>query len=69
MAPAKNGRLFLSWMVNLKRSRLNQSRFIIGIILVIIAALMLLFAHYSYATAGVIAIAVLGLVSIAISRK
>jgi hypothetical protein len=42
---------------------------IIGILLVGIAVLMLLFARSTYATAGTIAIAVLGLVSIAISRK
>jgi hypothetical protein len=51
------------------RSRLNQSRFIIGIILVGIAVLMFLFARGIYSTAGAIAFAVLGLVSIAISRR
>jgi hypothetical protein len=53
----------------MRRSRLSQSRLIIGIILVGIAVLMLLFARGTYATAGMIAIAVLGLVSIAISRR
>ena len=53
----------------MRRSRLNQSRFIIGIVLVGITVLMFLFAQGSYSTAGAIAIAVLGLVSIAISRR
>lgn len=46
---------------------MNQSRFIIGLILVIVAVLLYLFTEVN--TAGVIAIGVLGLVSIAISRK
>ena len=48
-------------------SKLNKSRFIVGIIVVIIAILMFLFGDYS--TAGVIVIFILGLISIAISRK
>ncbi len=48
---------------------LNMSRFIVGIILVIIAVLMFLFAQGDYSTAGAIALGVLGLVSIAISRR
>lgn len=51
----------------MKSSQLNKSRFIIGIVLMGIAVLMFLFGDYS--TAGVIAIAILGLVSIAISRR
>jgi hypothetical protein len=50
-------------------SQLNKSRFIVGIILVGVAVLMLLFAKGNYSTAGAIGIAVLGLVSIAISRR
>jgi hypothetical protein len=53
----------------MRRSRLSQSRLIIGIILVGSAVLMFLFAKGSYATAGMIALGVLGLVSIAISRR
>ncbi len=53
----------------MNRSRLSQSRLIVGLILVIIAALMFIFGKGSYATAGAVAIAVLGLVSIAISRR
>jgi len=53
----------------MKNSQLNKSRFIVGIILVIIAVLMLLFAKGDYSTAGAIGIGILGLVSIAISRR
>jgi O-antigen ligase len=53
----------------MKFSQLNKSRFIVGIVLVVIAALMFLFARGSYSTAGAIGIGVLGLVSIAISRR
>jgi hypothetical protein len=49
--------------------RLNKSRFIVGVALVIIAVLMFLFARGDYATAGAIGIGVLGLISIAISRS
>lgn len=48
---------------------MNKSRFIVGIILVVIAVLMLLFVKGDYAIAGVIAIGLLGLISIAISRR
>jgi hypothetical protein len=42
---------------------------IIGIILVSLAILMFLFARGTYATAGAISFGMLGLVSIAISRR
>ena len=48
---------------------LHRSRMIVGWILVLAAVLMLLFTSGGYSTAGVIAIAVLGLLSIAISRR
>lgn len=48
---------------------LNKSRFIVGILLVVIAVAMFLFFKESIATAGAIAIGILGLVSIAISRR
>ena len=51
----------------MKGSQLNKSRFIVGIVVVNIAALMFLLGDYS--TAGVIAIFLLGLTSIAISRR
>jgi len=50
-------------------SRLNKSRFVVGAILVVIAVLIFLFAKGDYSTAGAIGIGVLGLVSIAISRR
>jgi hypothetical protein len=53
----------------MRSSRLNKSRFIVGIVLVVIAVLMLLFAKGNYSTAGAIGIGVIGLVSIAISRR
>ena len=53
----------------MKTSQLNKSRFIIGLILVLIAVLMFLFAKGQYSTAGAIGISVLGLISIAISRR
>ena len=53
----------------MKSPQLNKSRFIVGIILVVIAVLMFLFVKGDYSSAGAIAIGVLGLVSIAISRR
>ena len=53
----------------MKRSQLNRSRFIVGIILVVIAVLMFLFVKGDYSTAGAIGIGVLGLVSTAISGR
>ena len=53
----------------MKSSQLNKSRFIVGIVLVVIAAMMFLFTKGGYSTAGVVAIGVLGLTSIAISRR
>ncbi len=48
---------------------MQTSRLIVGLILVASAALLFVFGKGSYSTAGVVALAVLGLVSIAISRK
>ena len=53
----------------MKRSQLNKSRFIVGLVLIAIAVLILLFNLGGYSTAGVIGLSVLGLVSIAISRR
>ena len=47
----------------------EQIRFIVGTVLVAIAVLVFLFARGSCSTAGAIAMGVLGLVSIAISRR
>lgn len=49
--------------------QLNRSRFIVGVVLVIIAVLMFLFAEGNYTTAGAIGIGLLSLISIAISRR
>lgn len=46
---------------------MNPSRFIVGLALVVIAVLLYLFSEVN--TGAIIAIGVLGLVSIAISRK
>jgi len=52
-----------------KNYQLNRSRFIVGLILVVIAVLMFLFTKGDYSTSGAIGLGVLGLVSIAISRR
>ncbi len=51
----------------MKRPKLGLSRLIVGILLVLIAVLMFIFSEFT--TAGIIAIGILGLVSIAISTK
>jgi O-antigen ligase len=48
---------------------LNRSRFIVGVILIVVAIVMFLFLGGQVSTAGAVAILVLGLVSIAISRR
>lgn len=48
---------------------LAYSRLIVGIILMVVAVLMFIANGGAFATAGAIAIGVLGLVSIAISRR
>ena len=53
----------------MRSSRLNKSRFVVGLILVVIAVLMLLFTEGDYGTAGAIGLGVLGLVSLAISKR
>ena len=51
----------------MKKSQLNKSRFIVGLILVVTAVMIFLLTDYS--AASVIALGVIGLLSIAISRK
>lgn len=53
----------------MKASQLSKSRFIVGIVLMVIAVLLLLYPMGTYSTAGGIGIGVLGLISIAISRR
>ena len=48
---------------------MQKSRLIVGLILVAAAVLLFVFGKGSYSTAGVIALLVIGLVSIAISRR
>lgn len=53
----------------MKNSGLNKSRFIVGLVLVGVAVLMFLFGKGEYSTAGAIGIGVLGLISVAVSRR
>lgn len=48
---------------------MRTSRLIVGLILVVAAVLLLVLGEGTYATAGAVALGVLGLVSVAISRK
>jgi hypothetical protein len=48
---------------------MNTSRFVVGLVLIAIAVAIFLFGAGDYSTAGAVALGVLGLVSIAISRK
>jgi len=48
---------------------MKSSRFIVGLTLVTAAILLLALGEGAYATSGAIALGVLGLVSIAISRR
>ena len=48
---------------------MQKSRFIVGLILIVIAAFLFAFGDGNDATAGVIALGILGLISIAISRR
>jgi len=48
---------------------MQKSRLVVGLILIAAAALLFVFGEGGYSTAGVIALLVLGLVSVAISRR
>jgi O-antigen ligase len=48
---------------------MNQSRFVVGVLLVLVAALLFVLGRGSWSTAGVIGLGVLGLIAIAISRR
>lgn len=53
----------------MKHAQLNLSRLIVGIILVSCAVLLFVFGSAESATAGAIALGVIGLISIAIARR
>lgn len=48
---------------------MQKSRFIVGLLLVAVAVVLLVFGADGYATAGAIAMGVLGITLIAISRR
>ncbi len=48
---------------------MRKSRLIVGLILIAAAVLLFVFGEGRYSTSGVVALAVLGLVSVAISRR
>lgn len=50
-------------------TQLAKSRLVVGVILMTIAVLMFVFTRGDYSVAGAVAIGVLGLISIAISRR
>lgn len=53
----------------MNRTQLHTSRLVIGLLLVMTAILLFVFGGESVATAGVVALLVLGLISIAIARR
>ena len=50
-------------------SNLQRSRLIVGLVLIAVAVLLWVFGAGNFSTAGIIAIGVVGLISIAISRR
>jgi hypothetical protein len=50
-------------------SSLQRSRLIIGLLLIIVAVLLFAFGAGNFSTAGIVAIGVLGLILVAISRR
>lgn len=53
----------------MRMSQLNMPQLIVGIVICLIAALMFLFVEGNYVTAGVITILIIGLATIATSRR
>lgn len=53
----------------MNRSQLSISRLMIGLLLVGTATLLMVVGRESFATAGAVALLVLGLISIAIARR
>jgi hypothetical protein len=50
-------------------SSLQRSRFIVGLLLIVVPALLFMIGAGNFSTAGIIAIGALGLILVAISRK
>ena len=50
-------------------SALQRSRLIVGLLLTVMAALLFVFRANNFATAGIIAMVVLGLILVAIARR
>ncbi len=50
-------------------STLQRSRLIVGLVLIAVAVLLWVFGAGNFSTAGIIAIGVVGLTSVAISRR
>jgi hypothetical protein len=50
-------------------SNLQRSRLIVGLLLIMVAALLFVFGAGSSSTAGIVAIGVVGLIIVAISRR
>ena len=48
---------------------MNQSRSVVGLVLVLAAVLLFAFGRGTWSTAGIIALGVLGLIAIGISRR
>jgi hypothetical protein len=53
----------------MSNTSLSQSRLVVGLILIATAVLMFILGEGTFATAGAVAIGVLGLISVAISRR
>lgn len=50
-------------------SDLQQSRLIVGLLLIAVAAVLFLFGAGNFSTAGIIAFGILGLILVAVSRR
>jgi hypothetical protein len=61
--------VFLGRRSVMSHSQLSNSRFVVGVVLIIIAVLIFLFAEGGYKVSGAIALAVIGLISIANARR
>jgi hypothetical protein len=53
----------------MESTALNRSRLLVGLILILVAAMIFVLGDSSFSTAGAIALGVLGLVSVALSRR